>query len=114
MAGYVHPEQAERDSRDSVKRRLANLRGIEAAIRSQEIAREEHLATLQVARRKWLRAGDYTPSPEALQYREQYGHIIAAQPAPIHGGRAGLEKATREIEEHSRRKANGDPAWIAA
>lgn len=104
MAGYIHPAQVEREAATTVKQRLANLRGLEAAILSQEIAKEQHLSELQRARRRWQRAGDYTPSPQALAYREQYGESIAAQPRPIYGGPAGLEAATREIEEHSRRK----------
>ena len=104
MAGYTHPATVERETKESIRQRLANLHRIEAAIRDQELAKEQHLARLYRERRRQLRASSYTPSPEALEYRDKYGPIIAAQPKPIHGGRAGLKAAADELEEHERRK----------
>lgn len=52
--------------------------------------------TITNARRKLTTVATYEPTSEALAYREQYGHIIAQQPAPTYGGRDGLRMAADE------------------
>lgn len=104
MIPYTHPAQAEREVKASIRQQVANLRRLEAAIQAEAIAKENHLHRLYAERRRWQRAGSYTPSPEAIAYREQYGHIIAAQPEPIHGGLAGLRAAAEEAENWEARK----------
>jgi hypothetical protein len=104
MKPYIHPAQAEREVKESIRERLTSLRRLEAAIQAESIAKENHLHRLYAERRRWQRAGSYTPSAEAIAYREQHGHIIAAQPRPIHGGLAGLRAAAEEAENWEARK----------
>lgn len=98
--GYVHVDTKLRDNTQTVKQRLANLRRLEAAIAAEEMAKEQHLSALYAERRRQHRAGSYTPSAEALAYRDKYAEQIASQPRPIYGGPAGLRAAADEAEGH--------------
>lgn len=91
---------AETLTADQVRAKLENLRRLEAAIEAEALAKEQHLSKLYAERRRRHRAGDYTPSADALAYRDKYAHIIAAQPRPLHGGPAGLRAAADEAEGH--------------
>lgn len=101
---YTHPGPAIEATKQNIRQQLAALRRLEAAIQAEAIAKEQHLFQLYAERRRWQRAGSYTPSADAIAYREKYGHIIAAQPRPIHGGTAGLAAATAEAENWEARK----------
>lgn len=89
---------------DEVRQEMANLQRLRAAILAETEAKAKELDRIRKARQRLEPVATYQPTPEALAYREQYGHIIAAQPAPLHGGRRGLAAATREAEEHMARK----------
>jgi len=104
MSGYVHASNATRELKESINEKLANLRRLQAAVHAEELAKEQYLADLYRERRLRQRAGSYTPSAEALAYRDKYADIIAAQPAPVHGGPLGLRRAADEMEEHEARK----------
>lgn len=89
---------------DQVRAELANLRRIQAQIQAETAAKEAELARIRAARKRLQPVSTWKPSPEALAYREQYGHIIAAQPPPKYGGRAGLRAATEEAKGRDPRK----------
>lgn len=101
---YVHASNTTRQLKESINEQIANLRRLQAAVHAEELAKEQHLAKLYNERRRRQRAGDYTPSADALAYRDKYADVIAQQPAPIHGGPLGLRRAADEIEAHEKRK----------
>ena len=91
---------------DELRAKIENLRRLESAIEAEALAKEQHLSKLYAERRRRHRAGDYTPSADALAYRDKYAAIIAAQPRPIHGGPAGLRAAAAEAAGHWTNKQN--------
>ena len=106
---YVHGAtlanpRANKLTSDQVRERLERLRVIREQLDAELAAKEAELARIRAARLRLQPIATYKPTPEALAYREQYGHIIAAQPAPLHGGQRGLAAATREALEHEARK----------
>lgn len=101
---YTHPATIIQEVSGNIRERLATLRRLEVSIEAEVIAKENHHHKFYAERRRWQRAGSYTPSPQAIAYREQCGNVIAAQPRPVHGGPAGLRAAVQEIEEYEARK----------
>lgn len=106
---YIHGRSALKPravamTADQVRAELENLNRLKAAILTESAAKTKELARIQAARKRLEPVATYAPTPQALAYREQYGHIIAAQPAPIHGGQHGLAMAMREAQEHEERK----------
>ncbi len=97
-------QTAVRETADQVRDKLDNLRRMEAAIDAEQAAKEAELARIRAARLRLAPVATYKPTLEALAYREEHGHAIAAQPAPLHGGRLGLTRATREAAEHEEAK----------
>ena len=98
---YVHgattnTAQVVRKTADQVRADLEHLRRIEAQIIAETAAKEAELQRIRAARRRLEPKATYRPTPEALAYREEHAHEIANQPAPIHGGRAGLRRAALE------------------
>ena len=108
MSGYVHASHTTRELKESINQQIASLRRLQAAVQAEELAKEQQLAALYRDRRRLERlrnrSGSYTPSAEALAYRDKYADVIAAQPAPVHGGPLGLRRAADEMEEHEARK----------
>ncbi len=87
---------------DEIHIEMERLQHFRAAILAETTAKEKELARIRAARKRLEPIATYTPTPEALAYREQYGHIIAAQPAPVYGGSSGLGMATREAASWDR------------
>jgi len=109
MALYTHgasrqAQNTARETADDIRARLEQLRRTRAAIEAEQAAKDAELKRIRAARLRLTPVATYAPTLEALAYREQYGHIIAAQPAPMHGGRRGLALATREAAEHEAAK----------
>jgi hypothetical protein len=95
---------------DDIRGELENLNRLRAAILAETEAKAKELARIRAARLRLQPIATYAPTPEALTYREQYGHIIAEQPAPLHGGWRGLRMATEEAARHDERKRLGAAA----
>lgn len=98
---YVHGNstntvQAVRKTADQVRADLEHLRRIEAQILVETAAKDRELARIRAARKKLEPKATYKPTEEALAYRDAHQEAIAAQPAPLHGGRAGLRSASLE------------------
>jgi hypothetical protein len=89
---------------DQVRAEMENLNRLKAAILAESAAKAKELERIRAARKRLQPVATYKPTPEALAYREQYGHIIAAQPAPMHGGLRGLRMAAAEAAAHDARK----------
>jgi len=89
---------------DEARRELANLNRLRAAILAETEAKAKELDRIRKARLRLQPVATYAPTPAALAYREQYGHIIASQPMPLHGGERGLQRAVREAQEVEDRK----------
>ena len=106
---YVHGAtlanpRANKLTSDQVRERLEKLRVIREQLDAELEAKEAELARIRAARQRLQPVATYKPTPEALAYREQYGHVIAAQPAPLHGGSRGLARAVREALDYEERK----------
>lgn len=89
---------------DQIRVELERLNDLRAAILAETEAKEKELARIRAARKRLMPISTNEPTPEALAYREQYGHIIAAMPAPKYGGRNGLRMAAEEAGRHEARK----------
>ena len=89
---------------DQVRAQLEHLRRVQHQIEAETAVKERELARIRAARRRLQPVATYQPTPTALAYRELYGHIIAAQPAPVHGGWAGLQAAAKEAAAYDARK----------
>lgn len=106
---YVHGAtlanpRANKLTSDQVRERLEKLRVIREQLDAELAAKEAELDRIRKARLRLQPVATYKPTPEALAYREQYGHVIANQPAPMYGGQRGLAAATREAMTHEARK----------
>lgn len=105
---YVHGQATLRPQKaktaDQVRAELERLNNLRAAILAETAAKEKELARIRAARKRLIPVSTNKPSAEALAYREQYGHIIAAMPAPKYGGKAGLRMAAEESARHHARK----------
>ena len=106
---YVHGAtlanpRANKLTSDQVRERLEKLRVIRAQLDAELEAKEAELARIRAARQRLQPIATYKPTPQALAYREEYGAIIAAQPAPLHGGHRGLAMAAKEAAAHEARK----------
>lgn len=106
---YVHGAtlsnpRANKLTSDQVRERLEKLRRIRAELDAELEAKEKELTRIRAARKRLQPVATYQPSPAALAYREQYGHVIAAQPTPLHGGSRGLRMAADEAARHEERK----------
>lgn len=99
---------------DEVRAELENLNRLRAAILAETAAKEKELARIRAARKRLQPVATYEPTPEALAYREQYGHVIAAMPAPKYGGSKGLRMASDEaaLYEHQIRELRGPDARL--
>jgi hypothetical protein len=95
---------------DEIRVELENLNRLRAAILAETEAKAKELARIRAARLRLQPIATYAPTPEALAYREIFGHIIAQQPAPLHGGVRGLRMATAEAARHDERKRIGAAA----
>lgn len=95
---------------DDIRGELENLNRLRAAILAETEAKAKELTRIRAARLRLQPIATYAPTPEALAYREQHGHIIAQQPAPLHGGRRGLGAATAEAARRDERKRTGAAA----
>ena len=93
-----------RETADDLRARLEHLRRTRAAVEAEQAAKDAELARIRAARLRLAPVATYRPTAEALAYREKYGQIIAAQPAPLHGGRRGLQRAMREAQEYEAKK----------
>jgi NifB/MoaA-like Fe-S oxidoreductase len=110
---YVHGAtlanpRANKLTSDQVRERLERLRVIRAQLDAELEAKEAELARIRAARQRLQPVATYKPTPQALAYREMCGDIIAAQPAPLHGGSRGLAAAAREATEHEARKRDAE------
>jgi hypothetical protein len=98
---YVHGQskaaQAAHHAEIVARQKAAKLTALNAELDARIKAREEQLKYFPKVR-------TYAPTPEQIAYREKHADIIAAQPAPIHGGPLGLRRAADEMEEHEKRK----------
>ena len=106
---YIHGQSAHSPravnlTAEEARKELANLNRLRAAILAETEAKAKELERIQKARLRLQPIATYAPTPAALAYREQYGHIIAAQPTPLHGGERGLQRAVREAQEVEERK----------
>lgn len=94
---YVHGQskaaQAARDMELQAREKAAKLAALNAEIAARIQYQENRLRYLPKVR-------TYAPTPEQLAYRDKYSGVIAAQPAPIHGGPIGLRRAAAEMEAH--------------
>lgn len=99
---------------DQVRTELENLNRLRAAILAETEAKAKELARIQAARKRLIPIATYKPTPTALAYRELYGHRLAAQPAPMHGGHRGLAMAAAEAAryETAKREAEGPDARL--
>jgi hypothetical protein len=99
---YIHgqttlkPQAAK--TADEIRVELENLNRLKAAILAETAAKAKELARIQSARKRLEPVATYKPTPIALAYREQYGHLFERQPRPIHGGPDGLRMAANEAE----------------
>lgn len=89
---------------DQMRAELARLHEFRAAIQAETEAKQKELERIRAARQRLQPVATYAPTPQALAYREQYGHVIAAQPTPLHGGSRGLAMAAREAAAYEERK----------
>jgi hypothetical protein len=93
---YTHGQSVIRPRTEEVRAELSRLNRLKSAILVETAAKQKELARIRNARRRLEPVATYEPTPEALAYREQYGHIVAQQPRPVHGGRNGLRMAADE------------------
>lgn len=89
---------------DQVRVELERLNDLRAAILAETAAKEKELNRIRAARKRLIPVSTNKPSAEAIAYREQHAHIIAAQPEPVYGGKSGLRMATAESARHDERK----------
>lgn len=89
---------------DDIRGELENLNRLRAAILAETEAKAKELDRIRAARLRLQPIATYAPTPEALAYRELFGHIIAHQPQSLHGGVRGLRMATAEAARHDERK----------
>lgn len=99
---------------DQVRAELERLNRLKAAILAESEAKYKELARIQAARKRLVPIATYEPTPTALAYREQFGHLFQHQPPPIHGGRRGLTMAMREAQicESKKREKDGPNAML--
>jgi hypothetical protein len=90
---------------DMIRQDLEHLRRIEAQLVAETAGKEAELARIRAARKKLEPKATYKPTAEALAYREANHEAIAAQPKPLHGGPAGLRRASAEYQAHYATKA---------
>lgn len=107
---YVHgattnTAQAVRKTADQVRADLEHLRRIEQQILAETAAKEAELARIRAARKKLEPKATYTPTAEALAYREAHQEAISRQPTPIHGGRTGLRRAALEAATYDNHRS---------
>jgi methylphosphotriester-DNA--protein-cysteine methyltransferase len=101
----VNKPQVLRKTADQVKADLEHLRRIEAQILSETASKDAELARIRAARKKLEPKATYKPTAEQAAYWEAHREQVAQQRRPIHGGPAGLRKATAEAAAHDARKA---------
>lgn len=111
---YTHGQSVIKPRTDEVRAELARLNRIKGAILTETAAKEKELARIQAARRRLVPVATYEPTPTALAYREQYGHLIERQTAPRYGGSKGLRMAADEaaLYEHEKREKDGPNARL--
>ena len=102
---YVHgasinKPQVLRKTADQVKADLEHLRSIEAQIMAETAAKDAELARIRAARKRLEPKATYKPTAEQAAYWEAHYEQVAQQPRPLHGGPAGLRKATAEAAAH--------------
>jgi hypothetical protein len=102
----LRPQAAK--TNDEMRVELENLNRLRAAILAETEAKEKELARIRTARKRLIPISTNEPTPEALAYREKYGHIIAQMPAPTYGGRDGLRMAAAEADRHQARKRGAE------
>lgn len=101
---YTHGQTVIRPRTEEVRTELRRLNRLKSAILIETAAKEKELARIRSARRRLEPVATYEPTPEALAYREQYGHAVAQQPTPVYGGRDGLRMAADEATRHEEQK----------
>jgi hypothetical protein len=92
----VNKPQVLRKTADQVRVDLEHLRSIEAQILVETAAKDKELARIRAARKKLEPKATYLPTAEALAYWGEHHEHISQQPAPLHGGTAGLKRAAHE------------------
>ncbi len=97
--------QTLRKTSDQIRADLERLRRIEAQIIEETLAKDRELARIRAARKKLEPKATYLPTAEALDYWDAHHEAISRQPAPLHGGPAGLRKAAAEAAAHDAGKA---------
>ena len=96
----VNKPQVLRKTAEQIRADLEHLRRIEAQIIEETAAKDRELARIRAARKKLEPKATYLPTAEALAYWEAHHEAVAAQPAPLHGGPAGLRKAAAEAASY--------------
>lgn len=111
---YVHGQSVLKPRTDEVRAELAKLNRIKSAILAETAAKEKELKRIQAARRKLTPMATYEPTPTALAYREQFGHLFKNQPEPVFGGKLGLGMAADEAAmfEQEKREKDGPNARL--
>jgi len=102
---YVHgasinKPQVLRKTADQVKADIEHLRRIEAQILAETAAKDAELARIRAARKRLEPKATYKPTAEQAAYWEANHELVAQHPRPLHGGPAGLRKATAEAAAH--------------
>jgi len=95
-------------TRDEMRVELENLHRLRAAILAETEAKAKELARIQAARKRLVPIATYAPTTTALAYRDLYGHLMDAQPQPIHGGAGGLRMAAAEAARYEAKKREVD------
>lgn len=79
--------------------KIKRLRKLEEQIDQAIEARALELARIQASKFALKSKATYKPTAEALEYQIEHWAEISSQPRPIHGGPAGLRRATLEAAQ---------------
>jgi hypothetical protein len=83
-----------------LNKKLKEYRAVEQQIEDAIIEKRRELARIEAAKHKLKARATYEPTREAWAYWEAHALEAAQQPRPIHGGPAGLRRATAEAAAH--------------
>jgi hypothetical protein len=83
-----------------INKKLKEYRAVEQQIEDAIIEKRRELARIEAAKHKLKAKATYEPTQEAWDYWEAHALELAQQPRPIHGGPAGLRRATAEAAAH--------------
>lgn len=83
-----------------INKKLKEYRAVEQQIEDAIIEKRRELARIEAAKHKLKVRATYEPTQESWDYWEKHALELAKQPRPIHGGPAGLRRATAEAAAH--------------